>query len=441
MIVIADISALIKNMRHIQLCVLVAFSLILVALPTNAQITNSVIEEGNGNVLDAGWYHWTGDVAMHEYSENDAIDQLWTLSNGHICAQGTGLCLAQNGSTLIQSSGGNTFTVSPSGSGYTIRDQSGAYINPASCTGTNCSVTLSGNAYVWAIPGASGNTGGGGGTINDTASGIIYNAGDNPQGLVTWHYFSGPSPCGGGDFQCDEHSSNLVAGGGSVFQGASVAIPFSGTGITWIGNKGPNYGIATWSVDGGAETLVNNYNATEINQNQNVVISGLAQGQHILRIMLTAATTGSDHWQTIDALNITGGGLLPQGTTAGWNNPSQLVFSGRNWSGGSASDGSDLSGGHWWDATAGESVAWTFSGKTLITAWGRPDVEDGPMNVYLDGAFVKQISLRYGNADNDSNNSTMIYAGKVSSAQHTITLAVGSGPGRNFLQFDQFAVW
>jgi hypothetical protein len=423
-------------MRHLKWCILVAFSLMIVALQTNAQITNSVIKDGNGKVLDAGFYHWSGDIAMHEYSENDGIDQLWTLSNGHICAQGTGLCLAQNGSTLIQSSGGNTFTVSPSGTGYTIRDQSGVYINPASCTGTNCSVTLSSSAYIWTIPGASGNTGGVT-TFNDTTSGVVYNVGDNGAGLVTWNHSSG-NPCT--DFQCDEHSSNLVAGGGSVFQGASVAIPFNGTGITWIGKKGPNYGIASWSVDGGPETLVNNYNSTEIDQNPNVACcSGLAQGPHVFRMMLTASTNGSDHWQTIDALKITGGPLtFSQGNVVGWNNPSQLVFSGRHWNGGPASDGSDLSGGHWWNGTAGEGVSWTFSGKTLITAWGRPDFENGLMNAYLDGVLMKQISLRYGNADNDSNNSTLIYASKVSSAQHSITLTPA---GYGLIQFDQFAAW
>jgi hypothetical protein len=429
-------------MKHI-INTLLAFSLLVVASPINAQITNSVIKDGKGDVLDAGWYKLYGDVVMHEYQENDGIDQLWTITNGHICTQGTGLCLAQNRSTLIQSSGGDVFALTPSGGGYTIRHQSGLFVNPASCTGTGCAVGLGGNAYVWTISGGSsgnpgngsGNPGSSAGTYNDTAPGIVYNVGNNGAGLVTWHYFSG-----NGDFQGNEHSSNLVAGGGSVFQGASVAIPFNGTAITWIGKKGPGYGVATWSIDGGPEALVNNYSPTVINQSSNVVRSGLSPGAHILRIMLTASTSGYDHWQTVDALRITGGGLLAFGSTAGWNHPSRLVFRGNHWNSGGPNS-TDLSNGQWWDGTPGESVSWTFSGKTLITAWGRPDVENGPMNVYIDGAFVKQVSLRYGNADNDSNNSTMIYAGKVSSGQHTITLVVAAGPGRNFLQFDQFAAW
>src|SRR5882724_8472762 len=142
-------------MRHLKWWIIVALSLaVMPVAQAQTTFTNSVIKDASGNVLDAGFYHWSGDTVMHEYSENDGSDQLWTFSNGHICAQGTGLCLAQSGSALIQTSGGDTFTVSPSGSGYTIRDQSGAYINPASCIST-CNVTLSSNASVWSIPGAS----------------------------------------------------------------------------------------------------------------------------------------------------------------------------------------------------------------------------------------------------------------------------------------------
>jgi hypothetical protein len=274
-------------------------------------------------------------------------------------------------------------------------------------------------------------------TLNDTAASIVYNVGN---GVADWQYFSGNCI----SHQCDEHSSNLVAGGGSVFQGASVAIPFTGTGITWIGKHGPNYGIASWSLDGGPETLLDNYNPTKIEQNPNLVITGLPSAPHILRIMLTASTHGSDYWQTVDALKVTGSLLtFPQGTVAGWNNYSLLSFSGSHWGGGANPD--DLSGGHWWNGTAGEKVSWTFSGKTLIAAWGRPDVEDGVMNVYLDGALVKTTSLRYGNVDNDANNSVLIFAAKVSTAPHTITLSPAGfgdgGQGLNFVQLDQFAAW
>jgi hypothetical protein len=405
---------------------------------TNATFANSVIKDSKGNVFDAGFYTWTGDSMMHEYAENDGGDQLWTINNGHICdVGGTGLCLKQSGSALIQAPGGDTFTVISSANGFTIKNTSGAYINPAVCTST-CDMAFSSNAYVWSIPGA----GSGSGTateFNDTVSGIVYNVGANPQGLISWNYSSGSCA----DFKCDEHSSDLVASGGSVFQGASVSIPINGTAITWIGKKGPTYGIASWSIDGGVETRVDNYNSTELDQQRIVSASGLTQGPHILRIMLTTSTSGSDHKQTIDAMQVTGSLLtFSQGTVAGWDNSSPLIFSG-NWGGGSFPD--DLSGGHWWDGKAGDSVSWTFSGKTLITAWGRPDLENGVMNVYLDGSLVKQTSTRYGGVDNDSNNSTLLFAAKVSSAEHTIKLSPAGygdgGPGRNLVQFDQFAAW
>ena len=161
--------------------------------------------------------------------------------------------------------------------------------------------------------------------------------------------------------------------------------------------------------------------------------------------MLTNTTYGSDYWQTIDAFKVTGSLLnFSQAVTAKWSKFALLSFSGSHWNGGANPD--DLSGGHWWNGTAGESVSWTFSGKTLITAWGRPDVENGVTNVYLDGVLIKSISLRYGSIDNDStNNSATFFAVKVSTAPHTIKLSpTGSsdgGKGLNYLQFDQFAAW
>jgi hypothetical protein len=47
------------------------------------------------------------------------------------------------------------------------------------------------------------------------------------------------------------------------------------------------------------------------------------------------------------------------------------------------SDGSDLSGGHYWSNETNASVSWTFVGS-LIEVFGRPDYEDGYMDVYMD---------------------------------------------------------
>jgi hypothetical protein len=68
--------------------------------------------------------------------------------------------------------------------------------------------------------------------INDTDPAIIYSRGNSS--TQDWDYFK-PSP---EDYQQDEHSSSFVRSGGAI-TGVGVVVNFSGTGITWIGKKGP----------------------------------------------------------------------------------------------------------------------------------------------------------------------------------------------------------
>jgi hypothetical protein len=139
-------------MKNLKLYLLVLFCAATALPAQTATFTSSVIADKNKNVLDAGFYHLTGDTVMHQYLENDGPDQLWTYgTNGQICTAGTKLCLAQSGTTLIQAAVGDVFIVAQSGTGYTIKSATGSYINPANCTST-CSMPLSATAYVWAIP-------------------------------------------------------------------------------------------------------------------------------------------------------------------------------------------------------------------------------------------------------------------------------------------------
>jgi len=103
-----------------------------------------------------------------------------------------------------------------------------------------------------------------------------------------------------------------------------------------------------------------------------------------------------------------------------------------------------LSGGRYWDGNPNDSVSWTFNGS-LIEVYGRPDFENGGMNVFIDGSLVTTISLRFGGADIDTNNSALLFSRKLSSGQHVIKLSpTGSGdggPNRNLIQIDQFVAF
>ncbi len=280
----------------------------------------------------------------------------------------------------------------------------------------------------------------GSGQINDTDAAVIYSRGNSK--TQDWNHFqSAPE-----DYQQDEHSSNLVRGGGPI-SGVGVVVNFSGTGITWIGKKGPQYGVASYSIDGGAPQSVDNYNSKQVNQNPNVTVSGLSSDSHVLSISLGAKknAASSGYYQTVDAFNVDGSPLTPsQATIAGYNSP-ELEFSG-TWDSGSVSDGSDLSGGHYWSKEAKASVSWTFVGS-LIEVFGRPDYENGYMDVYIDTnpSPVASVDAHWGSADDDTLNSYMLFAKKLSPGQHTIKLVVtgkhDSSARDSYVQLDELVAF
>ena len=274
------------------------------------------------------------------------------------------------------------------------------------------------------------------GEVNDSDTSIIVSRGNDT--TTDWNYFQNSSE----DFQKDEHSSSLVRSGGEV-TGAGVVVNFTGTGITWIGKTGPQYGVASYSVDGETPKTVDNYSASEKSQNANVTISGLSSESHVLAISLTNKknSAASDYWQTVDAFNIDGSAMAPsQGTIAGYGSP-DLKLAGK-WGGGQVSDNSDISGGHYWSNETNASISWTFVGS-LVEVFGRPDYENGYMDVYIDSSStpVASVNGHFGMVDDDALNSYMLFAKKLPAGTHTIKLVVAgkhdSTARDNYVQVDE----
>jgi hypothetical protein len=227
--------------------------------------------------------------------------------------------------------------------------------------------------------------------------------------------------------------------------GANAVVNFTGTGITWIGKIGPNFGIASYSVDGSKSVAFDAYNSSFLSQNNNVVVSDLAPGSHSLQIEVThfKNPSSSNYFQVIDAFNVTGLPLpLYEGAVAGYNSP-ELSFKGP-WTCGPDPNGADLSGGHCFSNAKNASISWTFTGS-LIEVFGRPDAEDGIFNVLIDGTQVGQVDGHYGTKDNDSLNGYGLFQAKVAPGTHTIQL-VNTGTldwaARNsFIQIDMFVAF
>jgi hypothetical protein len=312
------------------------------------------------------------------------------------------------------------------------------------CTGCGDTATPAGSATTSpetsTAPAGSTATPTGSTKINDSDPSIIYSRGNSS--TLDWHYFqSAPA-----DYLQDEHSSSLVRSGGTV-TGVGAVVNFNGTGITWIGKKGPQYGIASYSIDGGTPQTTDNYNSTAINQNPVVTVSGLSSDSHVLSVSLLDQknAASADYWQTIDAFDIDGSTLtLSQATVAGFNSP-ELKSTG-TWGGGLVSDGSDLSDGHYWSNETNASISWTFVGS-LIEVFGRPDYEDGYMDVYIDTNPnpVASINGHWGSVDDDSLNSYMLFATKLTPGQHTIKVVVAgrhdSGARDSYVQIDEFVAF
>ena len=277
--------------------------------------------------------------------------------------------------------------------------------------------------------------------INDNDPSVIYSTPGGQGSGPTWVASSARPE----DYMNDEHYSDFSTTPAFQVYGAAAVVNFIGTGITWIGKIGPNFGIAAYSVDGGKPVIFDAYNNRLVSQNNNVVVSGLASGSHSLKIEVThfKNASSSDYYQVIDAFNIRGLPLpLDQASVAGYDSP-DLSFSGQ-WTCGPDPNGSDLSGGHCYSNAKNASISWTFTGS-LIEVYGRPDAENGIFNVLIDGTLVQQVDGHYGALDIDQLNGYGFFQAKVAPGTHTIrvvnTGTRDSAAVGTFIQIDMFVAF
>ena len=87
--------------------------------------------------------------------------------------------------------------------------------------------------------------------------------------------------------------------------GAQATITFTGTGISWIGARGPQCGIARIFLDGAFVEDFDTYFQTEGPQHTDFSISGLAAGTHTLSIQVIGKNPiSTDAWILIDAFDV-----------------------------------------------------------------------------------------------------------------------------------------
>ena len=113
-----------------------------------------------------------------------------------------------------------------------------------------------------------------------------------------WSHVGAEQSYTGGDYKHTESFSNTT--------GDSVTMPFTGTAIRWISSKDTNHGIADVYLDGTKVASVDGYGASKATQQIFYAASGLSDGPHTLKIVVTgqknSAATGT--FVVVDAIDL-----------------------------------------------------------------------------------------------------------------------------------------
>jgi hypothetical protein len=182
------------------------------------------------------------------------------------------------------------------------------------------------------------------------------------------------------------HSERAWSGGTAALSNAALSratLTFRGTGVSWVGLRGPQAGVAKVYLDGVYQVDVDCYATSETVQAVLFTRSGLAAGAHTLAIEATGTrnTAATDAFIAVDAFDVEG---VPRGRVQETGLPTTVYtgdwFQGnteRAWSGGTAA----------FSASAGAHATLMFIG-TGVSWIGFRGPQGGIARVSLDGVQV-----------------------------------------------------
>jgi len=185
------------------------------------------------------------------------------------------------------------------------------------------------------------------------------------------------------------HAERPWSGGTAAVSNTALAratLIFSGTGVSWLGLRGPQTGVARVYLDGVSQVDVDCYASTETVQAVLFTRSGLAAGAHTLAIEATGtmnpAATGA--FIVVDAFDVEG---VPGGRVQETGLPT-TIYTGdwiqgdtqRAWSGGTAALSS----------SAGSHATLMFTG-TGVSWIGLQGPQTGIARVSLDGVQAADV--------------------------------------------------
>lgn len=216
--------------------------------------------------------------------------------------------------------------------------------------------------------------------------------------------------------------------------GETLTLPFRGTGISWVGYRGPDGGIATVQIDGGAPVEVDTYSPTATIQTVVFTATGLADTNHTLTITATGRrnAASSSPRIVVDAFDVMTPGRRYE------NDDPAIAYSGnawnrnhiaRVWSGGSAATSN----------IQGATATFSFTGTSVSVIGCRKSSAGGTARFYIDGVLVREIRMseRY---PVEGYQMTVFRADGLAPGPHTLRVEVVSATEGPYVVVDAFDV-
>src|SRR5690348_4289781 len=205
----------------------------------------------------------------------------------------------------------------------------------------------------------------------------------------------------------------------STTPGARATFAFTGTGVSWIGARGTQSGIALVSLDGVLLAEVDLYSPTEQIQAAVFTVTGLADASHTLVIEGTGRQNAASEnaLVVVDGFDVTTSGTRHQDTDP-------AIAYGSGWIQGNR-DKAYSEGATAESNTIGSQATITFTG-TGISWIGARGPQCGIARIFLDGAFVEDFDTY---AQTEGPQHTDFTASGLAAGTHTLTIQViGKNP-------------
>ncbi len=223
----------------------------------------------------------------------------------------------------------------------------------------------------------------------------------------------------------------------SAIPGAQATLSFNGTSISWIGNRGPDAGIARVFLDGVLAGEVDLYHPSSP-QVQAILFTSasLADANHTLTIEATGQknANSTDAKVTVDAFDVTRPGTRFEETDPSVTYTGSWIQGNLNraWSLGTIAESN----------TPGSRATFTFTG-TSVSWIGCRKFTTGIADVYLDGMFVAEVDT-FEPSPIESYQHVIFTASSLAAGTHTLTIeATGRqnpAASNNWIVVDAFDV-